>query len=86
MARGLPCIGTNVGGLPELLHPRDLVPPKDAGALAAKIEVVLSDENSLREMAQQSLEKAKEYNADKLNRRRIEFYKKVAERTPGYKA
>ena len=29
MARGLPCIGSRVGGIPELLHPEDMVPPGD---------------------------------------------------------
>ena len=29
MARGLPCIGSTVGGIPELLPAEDLVPPGD---------------------------------------------------------
>src|SRR6266851_3724059 len=34
MARGLPALGTTVGGFPELLPAADLVPPGDAHALA----------------------------------------------------
>lgn len=37
MARGLPSLGTSIGGIPELLDAADLVPPGDAEALAAGI-------------------------------------------------
>jgi glycosyltransferase involved in cell wall biosynthesis len=36
MARALPCLGSTVGGIPELLSAEDLVPPNDAPALADK--------------------------------------------------
>ena len=41
MARGLPCIGSTVGGIPELLPPEDMVPPGDVSALAEKIREVI---------------------------------------------
>src|SRR6185312_12538370 len=41
MARGLPCVGTSVGGVPELLGADELVPAGDPGALAAKIQELL---------------------------------------------
>jgi len=81
MARGLPCISSPVGGIPELLKPEDLVPPGDPEALALKIESVLSDANLLAKMARRNLEKAKQYRADDLNKRRIEFHKKILEKT-----
>jgi glycosyltransferase involved in cell wall biosynthesis len=37
MARGCPCIGSRVGGIPELLEQSDLVKPGDPEALAGKI-------------------------------------------------
>src|SRR4029077_4545824 len=43
MARGLPCIGSAVGGIPELLGASELVPRGNAAALAAKIEEVAMD-------------------------------------------
>jgi phosphatidyl-myo-inositol dimannoside synthase len=44
MARGLPAVATNVGGIPELLSSDCLVPPNDAAALAAKMrELILND-------------------------------------------
>src|SRR3984893_607487 len=42
-ARGLPCIGSAVGGIPELLDASELVPVGDSGTLAAKIQEVLRD-------------------------------------------
>ncbi len=79
MARALPCIGGAVGGIPELLAAEDLVPPGDAVALASKIISVLSDPDRLAQMSARNLQTAREYEAEKLNRRRIEFYRKVAE-------
>src|SRR5262249_7353514 len=44
MARDLPCVATHVGGIPELLPQRCLVPPKDARALARKLLEFTTDE------------------------------------------
>lgn len=38
MARGLPAVGTDVGGIPELLEPPYRVPARDPGALADLVE------------------------------------------------
>jgi len=45
VAGALPLIATRVGGIPEILGPRaaELVPPGDAGALAAAIAPLLAD-------------------------------------------
>lgn len=81
MARGLPCIGTRVGGIRELLSDEDLVVPGDAKELAQKIVAVIRDQKMLEKMARRNSEKAKEYCSSELNKRRVEFYKKVAEAT-----
>lgn len=81
MARGLPCIGTTVGGIPELLSSEDMVPPGDAAALAAKIREVVSDPSRMARMSARNLEKAREYHEDILNERRIAFYRHVKEKT-----
>jgi len=77
MARGLPCIGSHVGGFPELLPPEDMVPPDDAPALAAKIREVLGDPLRRARMSQRNLEKAGEYREDLLCQRRTAFYDQV---------
>lgn len=81
MARGLPCIGSAVGGIPELLAAEDLVAPRDATILAAKIESVLNEPNRAMQMSRRNLQIAKRYRSGILNERRVEFYKKLVEET-----
>jgi glycosyltransferase involved in cell wall biosynthesis len=86
MARGLPCIGSAVGGIPELLSEEALVPVGDAGALAAKIQEMAATPGLMRAMSQQNLGRAKDYHNDVLSKRRIEFYTYVKERTERWMA
>jgi glycosyltransferase involved in cell wall biosynthesis len=79
MARGMPCIGSSVGGIPELLADEDIVPPADVKALADKMEEVLRDVSRLERMARRNLQTAREYRRSELSKRWVEFYKKVAE-------
>lgn len=81
MARGLPCIGTNVGGIPELLPPEDLVPPNDAKALASKIAEALSDPERMNRMSERNYRKALEYREEVLSEKRRAFYRVVRELT-----
>lgn len=77
MARGCPCIGSRIGGIPELLHPDDLVPPGDAQALAAKILQVANDPQRLTQMSLRNLEKAKKFDPEILRKQRSDFYRHV---------
>lgn len=81
MARALPCIGSTVGGIPELLPHEDLVPPGDAAALASKICEVVTDRDRMALMSARNLNKAKEYKDEVLRERRIAFYRDVREQT-----
>ncbi len=81
MARGVPCVGSNVGGIPELLAAEDLVEPGDVAALARKITEVLSNPQRLSSMSARNLARAGEYRNDVLFARRIDFYGKVREAT-----
>jgi glycosyltransferase involved in cell wall biosynthesis len=74
MARGLPCIATTVGGIPELLHSDDLVPPNNPQALADKIHEVISDPLRLSQMSARNLHKAQEFRPEVLDKKRTEFY------------
>lgn len=79
MGRATPCIGSTVGGFPELLAVEDLVPPADVNALSDKIIEVLGDVDRLGVMASRNLEKVnKKYHPDELRNRRIEFYERVS--------
>lgn len=43
MARGLPCVGARVGGIPELLSPQQLVPVESVSELEARLAEQLLD-------------------------------------------
>jgi glycosyltransferase involved in cell wall biosynthesis len=77
MARGLPCVGSAVGGVPELLPEEDVVPPGDANALAAKIQDVLADRDRLERMAARNLEFARQFREDLLEAQRLAFYEEL---------
>ncbi|MBZ0292000.1 MAG: glycosyltransferase family 4 protein [Anaerolineae bacterium] len=86
MARGLPCIGSTVGGIPELLPPEDMVEPGDVEALAAKIREVLTNPERLAAMSARNLEKARAYHEDQLRARRIAFYTHLKDATASWLA
>jgi glycosyltransferase involved in cell wall biosynthesis len=77
MARGCPCIGSNVGGIPELLAPDDLVPPNDPKALAQKIMEVTSDPVRIKAMSERNLARAKQFDPEALRDARLAFYRYV---------
>jgi glycosyltransferase involved in cell wall biosynthesis len=77
MARALPCIGSTVGGIPELLPAEDMVPSNDVNALAQKIAEVISDPDRLRRMSARNLDKAKEYDDSAVRDRRRAFFRHV---------
>lgn len=63
MALGLPCVGTAVGGIPELLPPEALVPPNDAAALADRLKETLQDPGQRARMGRRNLELAGTYTS-----------------------
>jgi glycosyltransferase involved in cell wall biosynthesis len=74
MARGCPCIGSDVGGIPELLAAEDLVPPNDHEALARKIMEVTADPERMKAMSARNLARAKEFDPEVLRNMRLAFY------------
>jgi glycosyltransferase involved in cell wall biosynthesis len=81
MARGLPCIGTSIGGVPELLGASEMVPVGDASVLAARIQEVLTSPARMRTMSQRNLAIAREYLDSVLAERRRHFYQHVLDCT-----
>lgn len=79
MARGLPCVASAVGGVPELLPPSDTVPPGDAAALARLLGEVIADPARRAEMARRNLTAAADYRAATLATRRLGFYRALAD-------
>jgi glycosyltransferase involved in cell wall biosynthesis len=81
MARGLPCIGTRVGGIPELIGTDELVPPDDVTALASKILELLRDPTRMSQLSARNLNVAAGFTSDVLRARRIAFYERLRELT-----
>jgi glycosyltransferase involved in cell wall biosynthesis len=77
MARGCPCIGSNVGGIPELLAPEDLVPPNNPEALAQKIMEVTANPQRMKAMSERNVACAKQFDPEVLREARLAFYKYV---------
>jgi glycosyltransferase involved in cell wall biosynthesis len=81
MARALPCIGSTVGGIPELLPPEDLVPPGDALALARAIRAMTSDPERMAHASARNLERARSFTESRLRTQRLAFFRHVREQT-----
>ena len=81
MARGLPCIGSAVGGIPELLHEEDLVTPDNPAELAEVLKEVLSRPERIERMSARNLQKAQTYSAAILSAQRQRFFRALKELT-----
>jgi glycosyltransferase involved in cell wall biosynthesis len=75
MARSMPCIGTAVGGIPELLVADNLVAPGDVAGLAAKIAEVLGNPSRMARMSEENLVRASQFAEFGLRDRRNAFYR-----------
>jgi glycosyltransferase involved in cell wall biosynthesis len=84
MARALPCIGTTVGGMAELLPSEDMVPRGDADALARKIREVVTNPERMVHMSARNLERAKGYRLEALRERWTALYRHLRERTEAW--
>lgn len=78
MAEGLPCVATNVGGIPELLEDAMLIPKNDAKALADKVAYLLRDIEEANRQAEVNYLQAKDYYDVVLQKRRNDFYRHLA--------
>jgi glycosyltransferase involved in cell wall biosynthesis len=81
MARGLPCLASPVGGIPELLPAECLVPVGDSRALAQRIKDLVRAPRLMAEMSAQNVKKAREYHEGVLNPRKIAFYRFLRDET-----
>lgn len=78
MSLGLPCIGTNVGGIPELLSKVVLVPKNNENALFDTIKKLIKEPNFYNEQAKINLNNAHLYKESILLKKRNQFYEFLA--------
>lgn len=74
MSRGLPCVASSVGGIPELLGSAFLINPGDIASLRNAINELLTDKYMYDNASLSSLDTAKRYVHSVLNDKRIKFY------------
>jgi hypothetical protein len=73
MARGLPVLSSPAGGIPEILPPDALIPRKPK-SIADQIEDLLDSPETLEKHSQRNLQRSREFEANLLRSRRINFY------------
>lgn len=75
MARGLPCIATRVGGIPDLLGPAELVPPDNPEALAHALIRLARDPTLRASLGTANIQQARNHAEALLTARRNNFYR-----------
>lgn len=84
MARGLPAVGSSVGGIPELLCEKMICGVNHLDSLEHCLEQLLTDELLREEQAQRNFLKAREYHLTRIRVRRDEYYQVIREKTEEY--
>ncbi|MDQ2945305.1 MAG: glycosyltransferase [Acidobacteriota bacterium] len=84
MAQALPCLGSAVGGIPELLPAEHLFPRGNDSALAQHIQTFLSSPALLTCASQQNLIKAQCHHHSILDKRRRAFLEHLRRATEGW--
>lgn len=74
MSRGLPCIGSNVGGIPELLPERWIFPKEEDMELAKKIESFIENQDNRYSAGRENFATSTEYSHEKLQEKRLNFW------------
>lgn len=78
MSRGCPAIGSNRGGIPELLAPDCLIPAGDAQKLSDKLRFAISSKEWCLSQAAQNVERAREFSKEILDAKRYSFLECIA--------
>lgn len=84
MARALPCIGTAVGGIPELLPDYALVPHSNVRALAERIAEFARHPGLGERAARENFATASSYRESALQPRRVAFFRQMVRTTESW--
>ncbi len=74
MAYGLPCIGSSVAGIPELLSAEAIVKPNDVDGLAEKMLYFINNSHFAQNEAIKNWKESKKYHNGILTKKRLLFY------------
>lgn len=74
MSQRLPCIGSNAGGIPELIDDKYCVPINDINSLYSCILDLCNNIHELNMQSNINFKKSQDYSSDKLIKRRTAFY------------
>jgi glycosyltransferase involved in cell wall biosynthesis len=88
MACGVPVIGTDTGGIPDMIKHGEsgwLVPPNDAEALAKTIKEVLDNDREREKAGRAAHEKAQSFSTTGFGHKVVELYERIIERSPAQK-
>lgn len=77
MSRGLPAIGSNVGGIPELLEYNYLHKPNNSRDLFNKVLSIIKNKTEMINQSEKNFKKASEYSTEVLRKRREVFWADV---------
>ena len=84
MSRGLPAFASRVGGMPELLDERVVFAKKDVGAIADLLRGFNAD--TAGKIARKNFDRAGDFQKEKLEKKRNNFYAAFAAEARGEKA
>src|SRR3546814_19147926 len=73
MAAGLPCVGSAVGGVPELLGPEALFEPGSLAGLRRVLQRFVDDRELRRKASRQNVERAAAFAPDVLDEAQARF-------------
>jgi glycosyltransferase involved in cell wall biosynthesis len=77
MARSLPCIGTRITGILELLTPEFIIDINNAEQLAAKVLTFIKNQDLRNDAGIRNFKKAKEYDQARLSALRGDFFTRL---------
>lgn len=75
MSMACPVTGANTGGIPELVNPDYVFKRKSVNAICKTLKLMYN-EKVLKEEAERSFKRAKDFDSDKLQKIREDFYRK----------
>jgi len=79
MARGIPAIASNTGGIPELLSDEDLVEVGDISGLAKKMVKCMTEPSRLTLMSARNFERAQDFKVEISKARKLAFWRYIYE-------